>query len=426
MRIRSRRLASPLAVLLVAVVAGCTTAPPSAVPTDTPAGSGAESVAPAASGPAASGLDPATVYAAIRTQVESIRGLQPKNDVPPVVIDETQLRANLEADYDRTNTPAVLDASQRELIALGLLASGSSLRALVLDLDSGQVAGYYSPHDKKLFVVSRSGGIGPTQETTYAHEFTHQLQDQNFDLDSLKLDATDQGDRSIGRLALVEGDAVATQTAWMTSELTAADLGQILADASDPAALAALGRAPAFLRETSFFPYQDGLAFVQRLMATGGEAAVNAAFGAPPDSTEQILHPEKYLTREVPVVVTLPGDLAGRLGSGWTVAAQDTIGELMLRIWLEQGGVSATIATDAAAGWGGDRLVLLEGPAGADVLAIETTWDSPADAAAFATAAASALTGLHLGGQVVHTPGSSRVSLAIGANVSGLAAVLPG
>ena len=60
---------------------------------------------------------------------------------------------------------------------------------------ASQVAGLYSPDDKQLYVVSRSGKLGPTEKTTFAHEYTHALQDQNFDLGSLKLDEVGEGDK---------------------------------------------------------------------------------------------------------------------------------------------------------------------------------------------------------------------------------------
>jgi hypothetical protein len=412
------------AILVAITLCGCSTAPPS--PSPTAAGLPTPGASISTPAPSASPLDPATVYAAIRTQVEAIRGLRPTADVAPVLIDETQLRANLTAAFDRDNPPSAVEATQRTLIALGLLPAGASLRSLVLDLEAGQVAGYYSSHDRELFVVSRAGAIGPTERATYAHEFTHQLQDQHFHLDALGLQATDQGDRSLARLGLIEGDAVSVQTTWMTQQLTPADLVQILADASDPTAAAALAHAPAFLRETTLFPYQDGLSFVLGLTAAGGYPAVDAAFAGPPDSTEQVLHPAKYAAHEKPIAVAIMAGLATRLGAGWHAAAQDTLGELQLRIWLEQGGVATAQAATAAAGWGGDRLELLEGPSGADVVVVETAWDSPADADQFSTAAGAAIAGLGLHGTVVHAAGSSRVSLVVGAAGASLAADLPG
>lgn len=410
----------PIAAALLLALTGCGPSPAS--PSAAATGQASPSGSPEASLSVAE-ID--TIYAGIRTQVEAIRGLKPTADVAPVLIDDAQLRTNLSADFDEENPPAEVVLSQRTLIALGLLPAGSSLRDIVLALQSGQVAGYYSPVHKQLFVVSRSGGVGAVQRVTYAHEFTHELQDQHFDLKALGLDARDQGDRSLARLALVEGDAVSSQSAWMVKELDAADLSELIGAATDPAAIAALTNAPAYIRATSLFPYQDGLAFVQELMQTGGYGAVNAAFARPPDSTEQILHEDKYVSGEKPIVVAIPTDLAAQLGAGWTADAQDTLGELVLRIWLQQGGVPPTDAAAAAAGWGGDRLVLLHGPTG-DAIALETAWDTSDDADAFATAAAQALGGLGLQGQVVHTPGSTRVSIALGAGAAALAKLLPG
>ena len=410
-----------LAAAFVIAVAACSPSP-SASPTLDIGPSGATDQ-PSPSGPAAS-VDAAAVYAEIAAQVEAIRGLEPTADVAPVLIDEAQLRANLTADFDAQNPAAAIVTSERTLKALGLLDPGASLRAAYLDLQAGQVAGYYSPERNELFVVSRSGGIGVTQKVTYAHEFTHQLQDQNFDLGALGLDAPDQGDRSLARLCLVEGDAVSAQATWMTSHLSTEELGQLLSDSLDPAALAALQRAPAILRETALFPYQGGQAFVAGLLAGGGEAAVDAAFGDPPGSTEQILHPEKFATRERPIAVHMPTGLAAGMGAGWAASGDDTLGELVTGIWLHHGGLDPATANAAAAGWGGDRLELLTGPDGATALALVSEWDTPADAAEFALAARTAMAGYGLVGDVEYVAGSTRVGLAIGANVDVLAGLL--
>ena len=110
-----------------------------------------------------------------------------------------------------------------------------------------------------------------------------------------------------------------------------------------------------------------------------------------PESTEQILHPEKYAADEEPVEVQLPADLATDLGTGWTVPLQDTFGEFQTGIWLREGGVPQAAADAAAAGWGGDRLAVIDGPDGAWAVAMHTAWDTEADAAEFETAATTAL-----------------------------------
>ncbi|HUG30517.1 MAG TPA: hypothetical protein VMQ65_08415 [Candidatus Limnocylindria bacterium] len=410
------RRPAALAAALVLAVAACGTTTPS------PSATSVATTGPTV--PTGTARPPAEVYAEIRDAVAGIRGLQPTADVDPVTIDESVLHTNFEAEFDRAYTPTLLKDTEDLLIALGLLPPGSSLRAITLAFQAGQVAGYYSPEDDELFVVSRSGRVGGAEKATYAHEFTHQLQDQHFDLGALGIDASDQSDQALARLALVEGDATSVQTGWMTSFLDARELGEVLAAALDPVALEALRSAPAYLRDTATFPYEDGFAFVSRLLAGGGYAAVDAAYADPPDSTEQVLHPDLYLQRQPPIAVELPAGLAQDLGAGWTEAAQDTFGELILRTWLREGGVTIANARAASAGWGGDRLALLRGPNGAVAVALLTVWDTPADADEFAAAARLAVAQLPLGGSLGHAAGSSTVSIGIGANAAAIIAAL--
>jgi hypothetical protein len=330
-----------------------------------------------------------------------------------VTIDAQQLRTNLTAEFDRANSAKDLKFSEDALIALGLLPAGASLRDLTLDFQGSQVAGYYSPDKNELFVVSRSGALGPAEEVTYSHEFTHQLQDQHFVLDDLGAGAANQSDRALARLALVEGDAVSVQNRWTAENLTPEEMGQLLTASLDPKAIEALQRAPAYLRETALFPYLTGNPFVESLIAGGGYEAVNDALATPPVSTEQILHPEKYARREAPTVVKIPILFDPRLPAGWTARGQDTLGEFILRLWLIQGGVAAPQATAAAAGWGGDRLELYDSPNGRSLLLV-TEWDSLIDASEFATAAKLALNGLDLKGNAVFDERAPTVYVALG------------
>lgn len=404
--------------VLAVATAACQTAVPSAAPT-------APSAPPVTTpgSPAPTARPAAEVYAEIRAAVAQIRGLQPTADVEPVTIDEAQLRANLEAEFDRSYPPGTVRNTEDLLITLGLLPDGASLRAIILDFQSGQVAGYYSPEKDELFVVSRSSTLGVTERVTYAHEFAHQLQDQSFRLETLGLDAIDQGDRSLARRALIEGDATAVQTEWMLTNVALEDLGELLGSALDPEALEALMRAPAYLRETTIFSYQTGAAFVAEVSQAGGNAAVDAAYAAPPDSTEQIIHPELYAAREAPIDVALPSGLPAALGTGWSEGGRDTLGELILGIWLREGGVTQAASTSAAVGWGGDRVVLLRGPDGAIAAGMTTTWDSPEDAAEFLAAASVAAKAIDPGA-VVLSDGLLNVHVALGDEAAAVAAAL--
>jgi hypothetical protein len=257
-----------------------------------------------------------------------------------------------------------------------------------LDLEAGQVIGFYDPVSKGLYVLSESGGVGPIEKLTFSHEYTHALQDQNFGLDKLAVDTPDQGDRDLARTALAEGDAYLEMTLWMQKNLS---MAEILALAGDLGGSQddQLAQAPAILRETLLWPYDAGLTFVQGIYRKGGWAAVDKVYANPPASTSQILHPDLYTAGVMPVAVTVPA-VPVQLGSGWTRTMQDTMGELQLRIWLEGENPDSETTTAAAAAtssWGGDRIGLYEGPNGAWAVVLHTAWRSEDGATAFSAAA---------------------------------------
>ena len=388
--LRARRTHRPAALLAIALVAAACTG-------------GKATASPSATG-LTSTLSPNQLetYRGIAADVVAIRRLDAPDRVEPREIDADQLRANLEADFDASNSDGQVLIAARVYKSLGLLPEDADLRAMYLDMQGSQVIGYYDPKVNELFIVSRSGALGPIERLTYAHEFTHELQDLHFDLESLGLDTADEGDRALAVLGLVEGDAVSTQTTWMAEHLTPDELAQVAAESLDPTMLEIVARTPAILLETAFFPYQAGPAFVNGLIAQGGYGAIDAAFDDLPASTEQILHPTKYGAHEVPIVITLPADLAASLGEGWTVDAQDTLGELQLRVWLREGGASGDVARTAAEGWGGDRVELLSAPrGGGDVVVLVTEWDTMSDAVEFRSALEDVIQGLTSGGSVV-------------------------
>lgn len=405
-----RALGAAVAILAL-VLAACGGPNPSAMPgpTSTASPTAAPTAPPTPTlAPLPSG-DQEAVYRQIEDQVVELRGLAAKERIDPVILSEDELRSRMEVQFRAENTPEEIAVSQGTLVALGLLAPGVDLAALYVDMLGSQVAGFYDPATGKLYVVSRTGAVGALERTTFAHEFTHALQDQHFGLEGIDVDAVGQGDRSLGRLALVEGDATLSMTRWVTSHLTPAELRELLK--VDPESQAQLEALPAILRETLLFPYQQGLIFVSGLWARGGWPAVDAAYARLPASTEQILHPDKYAAGEAPVVVPLDGAaLAARMGPGWSSTPADTMGEFQLSIWLRENGVQALDAQRAAAGWGGDRIEYLRGPNGAYALAFVTAWDTTVDADEFLAAAKDAMGSLP-GAAMVGSDGPLMVRL---------------
>ncbi len=418
MAIPGTRSAGAALLAVTVLVAACGGPSPTGTPSASPAAPTAipeASATPAAGGsatPAASDAN-AALYAKIEAQVVQLRGLQPTAPVTRDVLDEAGLRAYLEKSFAEDN-PASLVASTETLYkALLLMPPDASLENLYIELLTSQVAGLYDDKTKQMYVVSQSGAIGPAEEMTYAHEYTHALQDQHFGLRSVVGEAKDQGDRTLARTTLVEGDATLLMGLWAQANLTPAELGQV-ATASDPASEAVLAKMPAILRETLLFPYNSGITLAFGDFQRGGFGAVDDRFSSPPDSTEQILHADKLAAAEKPIAVTFPGDLASRLGEGWKVSMQDTLGEFQLGILLrDAGGVTASVASAAAAGWGGDRVALVEGPAGATGVVLDTAWDTNTDATEFSAALAGLVGKLNAAGRsaMVLNPAPDRVVL---------------
>jgi hypothetical protein len=130
------------------------------------------------------------------------------------------------------------------------------------------------------------------------------------------------------------------------------------------------------------FPYLAGSTWVASLWSSGGWDAVDVAYDQPPTSTEQVLHPEKYIADEGPADIPDPA-VATVLGSGWESVESSTVGEAMLGIWLGAMGVSQEDADVGAAGWGGDQLSVARGPDDTWAMAWRIGWDATAQADEF-------------------------------------------
>ncbi len=332
---------------------------------------------PAAPSPTVAAGPDRTLLQRIQQQVVQYRGLQQKADVPLRFLNEAALRKYFLDNFDRDYLPNERESDQKLLATLGLLNQGDNVVQILLGILQEQVIGVYNEDEKVMYIVGDTAQFGPDEKDTFAHEFTHALQDQYYDLNKLAPKHPDNDDRSLAVKALVEGDAVLIQRLWVQENLTQAELGQLGQGAED----SALTSAPLFIREQLLFPYGDGFNFVRRLYQTGGGyPAVDAVFQNPPDSTEQILHPDKFRTREKPVAVDIP-DLVAVLGEGWRKINSNVLGELDIRLILEQL-TDPTRAARGSQGWGGDRWLLLEKD-GKQALVVRTVWDSENDARNF-------------------------------------------
>jgi len=326
-------------------------------------------------------------YTEIENQMQDIRQLELLEPLEITILTREELQAELAGETaDAAATPVAEgdDAYDRVLIAFGLLDPDTDLDTLSEDLLGEQVAGYYDPESKRMVVVSGTEGdeLSASDKDTFAHETTHALQDQHFDLETYlndSLEGTD--DIYLAMRALPEGDATVAEIMYLQANPDV--LNQLLVEYQDMGDTEVLDTAPLLIQETLLFPYLQGQEFVTALYEEGGWDLVNEAYANPPISTEQILHPEKYLDDEAPVAIEL-SDPTAKLGAGWTLLGANTMGEFQIQVMLrDEYGVDEGTATDAAAGWGGDQYIAL---ANGDDMAIiwQSAWDSDDDAKQFA------------------------------------------
>ena len=320
----------------------------------------------------------ARLFDQIAHQVETLRGLAPQASVPLSFLDEREMATLLRQLYTERDAKA----QQLPYTALGLLPAGP------VSIHPNPVAGIYVPDQEQFYATAAQQESSADDQALLAHAYTHALQDQHFDLGGMDARATTT-DAALAVRALVEGDATLLTALYRYEDLAVADwehLAMLIVQAEQPGYGEELDHNETWVR-LQRFPYQEGRRFADVLFQAGGWEAINQAYTAPPRSTEQVLHPERYLNAQgSPTYVVVP-DLGATLGAGWAMALQDTVGEfaagLYLDAWLPE-----EMAWPAADGWDGDTLVAWKHTDGSRILVWRTIWDSTAEAAEFERALA--------------------------------------
>lgn len=341
--------------------------------------------------------DPLTVFAQIEEQVQLLRDLPAADIGPPEILTRGELADTL---------PGLIEPplDNVTLRALDLLTADQDIVALTNQLYVAQVLGYYDFDARRMVLVS-DAGLTAEARITYAHEYTHALQDAAFDSGAAFDAVAGQRDRELALLGLEEGDASVAMVLWAIGHLSAEEMTGIT-----QTPLPDMSGIPPWMVTLLEYPYLSGSQFVSQLYASGGWDAVDAVYANPPLSSEQVLHPTKYTDREAPVQVA-PLDLRSVLGGGWTNATDSTMGEAWISTWLEGIGLKADPAAAAAAGWGGDRLTVESGPEESWALAWRIAWDAPAEATEFEAAYTGVESSLAFPTQLIHESDGETVVL---------------
>ena len=310
----------------------------------------------------------------IETGIQNVRQLRFKQPVPLVVKSRDDAEAMMEADLMRDYTDNQLKVDAVAGALTGLFPPGIDLKSASLKLLKSQVAGFYDPHGKEMVLVEDGADLGiwnsATQfmiqrdivgEMLLAHELTHALQDQNFDLESRLDKVKDDDDRALALKAVAEGDATLGGFAYALGRMddSAADaLANHLKSLPQALAAEAPGT-PEGLSAPLLFQYSEGVSFVAEAYRRGGWRAVDALYRNPPQSSHQILHPALYFDNATPQPRI---ELAGydRIMSGWKKADDDTYGELLLRVILERNLGKQSNEIGLASRWTADRMIILQ------------------------------------------------------------------
>jgi len=322
--------------------------------------------------------------------VTRIRGLEMKAPISKGVRSRRQIRAMLKESIEKARASGEMENERLCMVKLGLMPSATKFDKLLVDLEADQIAGYYDTRNKTFYLADWL----PVEEqrSVMAHELTHALQHQNYDMSAFLERIEGNDDQAMARLALLEGDAMLVMLDYMFEPLGRSTvelpnlkmLSDYFSRLEDPDEEEtkedkAFKSAPLFFQESSMFPYISGAAFVQTFRKVKTWKQVDALYKRVPKSTEQVMHLPKYLIEKdepTEVEAAFPEDLSE---TEWKQVYKNVLGEFGLGIVLRQSFDSGD-AGRAAKGWDGDCVQLFKSTSGKLAISIGSVWDSPYDA----------------------------------------------
>jgi hypothetical protein len=300
----------------------------------------------------------------VLAQMSKILSLPVHQPLKKSLRSKEQVRAYLIQEEKEDKNDAQRYADDKSLEAFGLIPKGFPLDSFMLDVLTDQVAGLYDPKGKEFYIAD---WIAPDeQKPVMAHELTHALEDQSFQIDPWIKAARPNDDAELARDAVSEGSAMAAMVDYTLQDekMSVRDLpdvtglirsGAVAEMNKDPK----LSQAPIYIRDELLFPYLAGTSFSQQfLKAHSGWADLNLIFENPPVSTQQIIHPALYLAGVKPVPVALP-EWKSVAPADWKLLEENVMGEFGLDEVLKQF-LGAQRADALSPAWAGDRYAVFE------------------------------------------------------------------
>ena len=323
----------------------------------------AQTSSPPAAAPPADGQPNAEFLAAadeVLKQMSEITGLSLKSPIKKTLRSREEIRAYVLRQMNEERTPAERYADEKSAEAFGLIPKGFDLDSFMVQLLTEQIAGLYDPKAHEFYIADWIPL--EDQRMVMAHELTHALQDQHFQIETWLNAAKPNGDAELAREAVLEGSAMAAMVDYMLlgtghsmRELPSFDPSALVGNMEDSPTLQ---KAPQFIKDGLIFPYFTGMMFTAAILKTSGWAAIAGVFARPPLSTQQIIHPALYFSDKKPATIELPS-IAKSLGPDWKKIDEDILGEFGWKEVLKQF-LDEDRATSLSSAWSGDRYILFE------------------------------------------------------------------
>jgi hypothetical protein len=293
-------------------------------------------------------------------QMSKLTGLKLIKPLKKSLRSREEIRAYVIKEMNEEKNASERYADEKTGEAFGLLPKGFNFDTFMINVLTEQVEGLYDPKTQEFYIADWSPL--EDQRMVMAHELTHALEDQHFQIETWERAARPNDDAELARDAVLEGSAMAAMVDYLMlgtsrslKDLPDFDPSMLIGDlGSTPT----LKTAPPFLKDLLVFPYIAGLNFSAAVMRNTGWDALPGLFERPPASTQQILHPALYKSGKTSAKVSLP-NLEKLLGANWTKLDENIMGEFgwreVLKQFLDDGKAKAL-----AAGWDGDLYVLFE------------------------------------------------------------------
>lgn len=323
----------------------------------------AQQVPAAAAAPTASQVTNAEFLAAteeVLHQVSEITHLSQRTPLKKTLRSREEIRAYILRQMKEDKSASERYAAEQSAKAFGLIPRDFQMEPFLIDLLTEQIAGLYDPDAQEFYIADWIPVA--EQRMVMAHELTHALEDQHFQIETWVKAARPNDDAELAREAVLEGSAMAAMIDYLLK-----DSGRSLRDLPDidPEILVgdlgntpAMTKAPPFLKDALVFPYFAGMRFTKSALQESGWDALPALFAKPPVSSQQILHPEMYRQGIKPPTIDLPVN-EKLLRGEWKRLDDNLLGEFGLKEVLQQF-LDRERAVPLASKWAGDRYLLFE------------------------------------------------------------------